>query len=106
MEPRQIGERIRHAREARQLSQEQLAEMISRDQRSVSEYESGKRRIYAHDLPNIARALNVPLLYFYEDVFSEAEFDAALLEAYHRLDETGRRLALDMLRLLLEHQAR
>lgn len=106
MEPRQIGERIRRAREARQLSQEQLAEMISRTQHSVSEYESGKRRIYAHDLPNIARALNVPLLYFYEDVFGEAEFDAALLEAYHHLDAAGRRLALDMLRLLVEHQAR
>jgi transcriptional regulator with XRE-family HTH domain len=65
LKPEELGQRIRQAREARGLTQEQLAERIARDQRSVSEYESGKRRIYAHDLPNIARALNVPVMYFF-----------------------------------------
>lgn len=103
LEPRDIGVRIRRAREARGLSQEQLAEMISRTQFSVSEYESGKRRIYAHDLPNIARALGVPLMYFYEDALSDADLDATLLEEYHRLDEAGRRLALETIRLFVRH---
>ncbi len=100
MEPRQIGERIRRAREARGLSQEQLAEQIARDQRSVSEYESGKRRIYAHDLPTIARALAVPLIYFYEDVLSPDDLDNALLETFHRMDTEARRTLLEVLDLL------
>jgi transcriptional regulator with XRE-family HTH domain len=106
VEPRDIGVRIRRAREARQLSQEQLAEMISRTQHSVSEYESGKRRIYAHDLPNIARALNVPVMYFFEDALTEADLDATLLEEYHRLDEAGRKLALEMIRLFAQYLSR
>lgn len=100
MEPRQIGERIRIAREARGLSQEQLAERIARDQRSVSEYESGKRRIYAHDLPTIARALGVPLIYFYEDVLSKDDLDIALLETFHRMDAEARRTLLEVMGLL------
>jgi transcriptional regulator with XRE-family HTH domain len=103
LKPEELGQRIRQAREARGLTQEQLAERIARDQRSVSEYESGKRRIYAHDLPNIARALNVPVMYFFDDALTEADLDATLLEEYHRLDEAGRKLVLEMIRLFVRH---
>jgi transcriptional regulator with XRE-family HTH domain len=100
LEPKQLGERIRLAREARGLSQEQFAELIARDQRSVSEYENGKRRIYAHDLPTIAQALGVPLVYLFEDVLSTDDLDVALLEEFHRLDSNTRKTALEMMRLL------
>ena len=102
MTPKQLGQRIRKAREARGLSQEELAELISRDQRSVSEYESGKRRIFAHDLPTIARALEVPLVYFYRDVLSKDDLDVALLEEFHRLNAEARKTLVGMARLLTE----
>lgn len=105
VKPQQLGMRIKRAREAQQLSQEQLGEKISRDQRSVSEYESGKRRIYAHDLPTIAKALNVPLMYFYEDEMSDTDLDNQLLAEYHRLDETGRRLALEIIHLCAQYMS-
>lgn len=100
LEQKQLGERIRLAREAQGLSQEEFAELIDRDQRSVSEYENGKRRIYAHDLPKIAQALQIPLIYLFEDVLSVNDLDVALLEEFHQLDEASREIALDMLRLL------
>jgi transcriptional regulator with XRE-family HTH domain len=102
LEPKEIGERIRRAREAQGMSQEKLAELISRNQYSVSEYESGKRRIYAHDLPTIARALNVPLVYFYEEVFSDDDLDRALLADFHRLDMKGRQKLLSVMQALVD----
>jgi transcriptional regulator with XRE-family HTH domain len=100
LDPKQLGERIRLAREARGLSQEQLAELIARDQRSVSEYENGKRRIYAHDLPTIAQALEIPLVYLFQDALSNDDLDIAMLEEFHRLDRNARETVLEMVRLL------
>ena len=100
LEPEQLGQRIRQARERLGLSQEELAALISRDQRSVSEYENGKRRIYAHDLPTIARALNVPLIYFYEEVLSEDDLEATLLMEFRRLNVDARKTLIEMTKLL------
>lgn len=100
LDPKQLGQRIRQAREARGLSQEELGERISRDQRSVSEYESGKRRIFAHDLPTIAQALEVPLIYLFQDVLSKDDLDVALLEEFHELDHQNRQTVLEIIRLL------
>ena len=55
-----LGQRIRTAREAQGLSQEEFAARISRDQRAVSEYENGKRKITVTDLPRLAEVLGVP----------------------------------------------
>lgn len=100
MTPEQLGKRIRQAREELGISQEELAVRISRDQRSVSEYESGKRRIFAHDLPAIAQALNVPLIYLFEDSLSVDDLDNVLLGEFHRLDEDARKTLIEMARLL------
>lgn len=100
LDSKQLGERIRQAREARGLSQEQLAELISRDQRSVSEYENGKRRIYAHDLPTIAQALEIPLMHLFQDALSEDDLDLALLEEFHQLERSDRETVVEMVRLL------
>lgn len=102
MHPEQLGERIRRAREARGLSQEDLAEQVGRDQRAVSEYENGKRRIYAHDLPTFARALNVPILYFFEDVPTNDDLDAMLLDAFHQMEAAERKTFIEMVRLLTQ----
>lgn len=100
MDPRQLGQRIRAARERKGLSQEDFAAQISRDQRAVSEYEHGKRRIAVIDLPVIARVLDVPLLYFYEDVLSPHDLDTEVLQQFHRLPDTqARKAAIELLRV-------
>ena len=99
MDPKQLGQRIRTIREAQGMSQEQLASQISRDQRAVSLYENGQRRIFAHDIPVIAKALDVPISFLYFDGPEEDELDVQLLLEFHRLDDETRTLALQMMRL-------
>ena len=65
MDPKILGERIREARERAGISQEDLAVAVGKDQRAISEYENGKRKLSVTDLPMFARTLRVPLLYFY-----------------------------------------
>ena len=96
----QLGLRIRLAREAKGLSQEEFAVLIDRDQRSVSEYENGKRRIFAQDLPRIARALDVTILYFFEDIAQPDDLDQVLLREFRRLNQTGQQTLIQMARLL------
>jgi transcriptional regulator with XRE-family HTH domain len=94
-----LGQRIRQAREARGLSQDELAVLISRDQRAVSEYERGVRKIAVTDLPTFADALGVPLAYFYEDEPPLDEWDSVLLREFRRLPTLkAKRTAIDFLR--------
>lgn len=63
-----LGARIKSARERKGISQEELAEALGSSQRAVSEYENGKRRISAVDIPLLAQSLSVPVTYlFYGD---------------------------------------
>ena len=66
LEQRQLlGRRIRQASELLNLSEEELANRISLTQYVISEYENANRRIYAHDIPCLAQALNVSISYFF-----------------------------------------
>jgi transcriptional regulator with XRE-family HTH domain len=78
-----LGERIRKARERLGISQEELAKRIERDQRGVSLYESGQRKIFAVDLPRIAQALEVPISYFFDESLSDTE--AKVLSEFQQL---------------------
>ena len=97
----ELGQRIRTAREARGLSQEEFAARISRDQRAVSEYENGHRRLWATDLPTIAQALDMPLSYFYEEKLTPEGLEAMLLREFGRLpSERTKQTAIQIMRLL------
>lgn len=96
----EFGQRIRHAREKLALSQEDLASRIQRDQRAVSEYEHGKRRIAATDLPRLAQALHVPVLYFFEGHLDTNDLDRMLLVEFNRLQSSDiKRDAIELLRI-------
>ncbi|MCX5239851.1 helix-turn-helix domain-containing protein [Streptomyces prunicolor] len=58
---RAVGERIRTVRLHRKLTQEQLANEIGIDRRSVHRYETAQRDPALSMLVRIADALNVPL---------------------------------------------
>ena len=83
-----LGERIKDARERVGLSQEQLAKAMRRDQRSISQYENGKRKVMITDLPLLAELLQVPIGYFFEgDEVNDIpdKFETQLLIEFRRL---------------------
>ena len=95
-----LGLRIREARERRGMSQEDLAAAVSKDQRAISEYEAGKRKLAVTDLPRFATVLDAPLMYFFEEDVSLQDLDAALLNHFHQLPTPEiRQAAIDILRI-------
>ncbi|MBA3867568.1 MAG: helix-turn-helix transcriptional regulator [Anaerolineae bacterium] len=103
MDTKDLGRRIKDRRESIRMTQETLADRTRRDQRSISEYEAGKRRLSAIDLPVFAKALEVSVLYFFESDISDHDFDAALLEQFSRLPTNqAKETAIEMLRLFTD----
>jgi transcriptional regulator with XRE-family HTH domain len=103
LDPVILGTRIRQARERLGMSQEELAEAVSKDQRAVSEYENGKRKLAATELPEFARVLNVPLMYFYEGAQNTEDFDQEFLAEFRRLPTSeAKHAAIAIVHILLE----
>lgn len=67
-----LGARIRELRKSRDLSQEQLAELIGVEPRHVSRLEVGSSYPRIDRLEKIAAALNVPLKDFFEFMHLES----------------------------------
>jgi transcriptional regulator with XRE-family HTH domain len=59
-ETRQFGERVRHFRTLRGMSQKQLAATVDRSHSMVAMIEQGRRQIHVDELVTFAYALNVP----------------------------------------------
>ncbi len=57
----QFGEKVRKLRKEKDISQEELAEKIKRDPRTVVAIETGKRNPTLNTIYKIAQALNVSL---------------------------------------------
>jgi len=85
---KQLGQRIKEARERLALSQEDLAHKWGKQQYQVSEYERGKRRIYAHDLPQLADVLQVQISYFFDDKNNDEDHQANETDEDNKLEET------------------
>jgi len=80
-----LGIRIREARERLKMSQEELAAAVSKDQHAISQYENGKRKLAATDIPDFARILHVSVFYFYEDEATRNDLDEAMLLEFQHL---------------------
>lgn len=120
-----VGARMRLRRTLLGLSQEKLGDALGLTFQQVQKYERGVNRIGAGRLFSLARVLDVPITYFYEDVpaaavaaggrrvagFAEAaaaNYDAdpmssretmELVKAYYRIaDQRKRRKVLDLIR--------
>ncbi len=100
MDPKILGSRIRQAREQLGMSQDELAIEVSKDQRAISEYELGKRKLSAADLPIFAQILKVPLLYFYEGEISLQDLDRAMLDEFQQLPSSeAKQTAIEIVRV-------
>lgn len=62
-----VGEMIRKARKEQNVNQDELAARVGVNSVSLSYWESGKREIKLSVLEKIAKVLDLPLSYFYEE---------------------------------------
>ncbi|HPI91642.1 MAG TPA: helix-turn-helix domain-containing protein [Deltaproteobacteria bacterium] len=61
---KEIGKKIQQAREERGLTQVELAQSLGITQAGLSNYELGKRRLYLHQIEQIAETLGKGLDFF------------------------------------------
>lgn len=61
---KEIGRKIQQAREEKGLTQVELSLTLGITQAALSNYELGKRRLYHHQIEDIARILGKDLEYF------------------------------------------
>ena len=64
---KEIGRKIQAAREERGMTQVDLAQVLGITQAALSNYELGKRRLYLHQIEQIAGILGKRLDYFMND---------------------------------------
>lgn len=103
MNPKQFGTRLRLARERQGMSQEDLALSVKKNQGAISEYENGVRKIYVTDLPKFADALGVSILYFFDDILTETDFQRALLQEFEKLPSNEwKQTVIDIVRSISE----
>lgn len=62
-----IGQRLRGLRVARGLSQTDVAAKVNLSFQQIQKYESGKSRVTAAKLCSLARALDIPVSFFFEE---------------------------------------
>ncbi len=104
-----IGEKIRSARESAKLSQEDVASAIYRHRPALSEMERGKMYPDIETLIYLAHVLGKPLLYFIPDfAYPPAQSanelgddEQAILLQISKLDERGKKLALELVKTLV-----
>src|SRR5689334_23641227 len=63
-----VGQRIRQRRTLLGMSQEKLAEAIGLTFQQVQKYERGANRVGSSRLFDLARVLDVPIAYFFEEM--------------------------------------
>jgi transcriptional regulator with XRE-family HTH domain len=61
----EIGERIKHYRQAKKITQKQLASMIGKTESSIRKYEKGLVEIPISVIENIAFSLDIPVKKIY-----------------------------------------
>jgi transcriptional regulator with XRE-family HTH domain len=112
-----VGKRLRQRRRLLGLTQQKLADEVNIRFQQIQKYESGANRISASRLWSLAKALDVPVTFFFDglngdepesvgngaangsktpaDVFSNKE-TIDLVRAFYNLGEEPRRRLLDL----------
>jgi transcriptional regulator with XRE-family HTH domain len=122
---RTIGQRIRDRREATGLSIDELSKFLGLSNTQVQKYETGVNRVGASRLNEIARILDVPLMWFFEGLatavsaqssnnipsinpFSDIHFADDLVDLLSQFsmlrDRRSRRHAIDLVTQLKDAQ--
>ncbi|MCF4165496.1 helix-turn-helix domain-containing protein [Zavarzinia compransoris] len=100
----QIGRRIRERRWLLGLSQEKLANRVGLKFQQIQKYETGGAKVSAGRLSALAKALDVPIAYFYDGEVVEGEVlsrDAAdMARLFMELPDLQRERLLDLVRAM------
>jgi transcriptional regulator with XRE-family HTH domain len=96
-----VGSRLRYRRMSLGMSQEALAEAVGLRFQQIQKYEKGQNRIGAGRLFRLAKALRVPLDYFFEDLpeVDAAELETARLPLTFLNTQEGHELAANFMRI-------
>ena len=107
-----VGTRIRHLRWLIGMTQQQLADQVGIKFQQIQKYETGANRVSASRLWDIARALDVPISFFFEGL-ADGRADAGvdddilankealqLIRAYYAMPEAQRRQIFELARVL------
>lgn len=90
---RQVGEKLRARRQAMRFSQSWVAKQLGITFQQVQKYETGRNRIGAGRLQGIARVLDVPIAYFFDDTANlKGDEMTRLVEQFSAMSD-GRALA-------------
>lgn len=111
-----VGARLKQRRWMLKLTQNELAQRTGLTFQQIHKYESGRSRVYASRLYELAEALGVGLDYFFHDFDQDApsqgasaglldtfnvDREAALLvRAYYKVPERQRRSLLELMRAM------
>ena len=79
-----VGERVRTQRNILKLTQTELGNMLSVSFQQVQKYENGTNRISVGKLYQIAKALNVPLSFFFEGLPQNVKKNTSYEHGYHK----------------------
>jgi transcriptional regulator with XRE-family HTH domain len=106
----EIGAAIRRRRQELSLSQEVLASKIEVSYQQVQRYENGNDRLNVEKLQLIARALTVPISYFFcrsggAQAMRESECEHELLSHYRKIRSKGTKaLVVDFARMVVQRE--
>lgn len=64
LQKREIGQKLRHLRQSKFMTQEEVAQKIDITRSTISNYEIGRRSPHLRDLQKLAEAFGVGLDYF------------------------------------------
>ena len=100
-----LGKRIRETREYIGLTQQQVAESLSVPRSAISDIETGKRKVTAEELKNLANLLKHPVSHFFGEEPEVAEDVAVLTRTVENLSENDRKELLRFAKFL-EYQTK
>lgn len=94
-----VGSRLRQRRMLLGISQEQLAEMLGLTFQQVQKYERGTNRVSASRLFQLARALDTPITWFFDDMAADRGGAEKAEGAAEDTDPMSRRETLELVRV-------
>jgi len=82
-----LGERIKELRKAKNITQEQLVEIIGSNTNNLSRIENGKKFLSAEKLAKIAEAMKVDIkdLFDFGHILSDEELKSAIISDINNL---------------------
>jgi transcriptional regulator with XRE-family HTH domain len=106
-----VGGKLREIRRINDLSQHDVAYALGVSYQQIQKYERGTNRISASRLYHLTQLLNIPITYFYEDLFQPEELSLEdlmtaketieLVNCYYRIvNPRIRKLFLSVVRIL------